>query len=145
MAREAPRHVEIQVELSGEGADVSPAVVEIRGNAEKVNEVLATWTEGGQGPAGRVFSRRANRTFFRVRVDGGAVYEIAHELPQQRKGEARWILIQTLQTDDEGAPPPPQPTPKAKSSGSAAVSSTTRKASSSTGATRRRTRSPKTD
>jgi hypothetical protein len=93
---------EIEVGLTGEGADVRPDWVERRGEKLSITDVLATWVEGGQGPAGRTFNR-LNRTYFRVRTQGGAVLEIAHEQPEARKSGARWVLIRELpgQTPEE--------------------------------------------
>jgi hypothetical protein len=91
------RQPEIKVELTGDGPEVRPDSIELKGKREKVDSVLATWTEGGQGPSGRYFSNRLNRTFFRLRLKDGSVYEIAHELPENRKSAARWVLVQQLQ------------------------------------------------
>lgn len=90
------RQPEIKVELTGKGAEIRPDSIELKGKQEKVDAVLATWTEGGQGPSGRSFANRLNRTFFRLRLKDGSVYEIAHELPENRKAAARWVLVQQL-------------------------------------------------
>jgi hypothetical protein len=104
-----PRQPEIEVGLTGKGAEVRPEWVELKGNREKVDAVLASWAEGGQGPSGRSFTNRLNRTYFRVRTAGGSVYEIAHELPENRKSAARWVLVQQLQGGTETAPASPAP------------------------------------
>lgn len=115
MPRVEQRQPEIEVGLKGEGAEIAPEWIERKGDREKVMAVLATWAEGGQGPAGRVFANRLNRTFFRVRLESGAIYEIAHELPDNRKSDARWVLVRQLQEEDETASPsaaparPPKP------------------------------------
>ena len=101
------RQPEIKVDLTGTGAEIRPDSIELKGKQEKVDAVLATWTEGGQGPSGRSFTNRLNRTFFRLRLEDGSVYEIAHELPENRKSAARWVLVQQLQgqpADDGEAP-----------------------------------------
>lgn len=117
------RQPEIKVELAGEGAEVRPDSVEVGGRREKVDAVLASWTEGGQGPSGRFFSNRLNRTYFRLRLKDGSVYEVAHELPENRKAAARWVLVQQLQAQPAEAKPASasdgkaaKPTPKATSS-----------------------------
>ncbi|MEX2237432.1 MAG: DUF6504 family protein [Dehalococcoidia bacterium] len=88
---------EIEVGLTGEGADVQPEWIEVRGQRATVQEVMATWAEGGQGPAGRTFNR-VNRTFFRVRTKAGSVVEVAHEQPEGRKAGTRWVLVRELPT-----------------------------------------------
>lgn len=119
MPRVEQRQPEIEVGLRGEGAQIEPQWIERKGDRENVAAVLATWAEGGQGPAGRAFANRLNRTFFRVRLQSGAIYEIAHELPENRKADARWVLVRQLQEEDEtsGAPsssarPAKTPAPK---------------------------------
>jgi hypothetical protein len=108
------RQPEISVSLTGEGPEVRPESFELKGKKEQVDSVLATWTEGGQGPSARFFTNRLNRTFFRVRTREGSVYEIAHELPENRKSAARWVLVQQLNPQPAEEQPPVAAKPKSK-------------------------------
>ena len=105
---------EINVGLKGEGSEVAPEWIERKGERETVGAVLASWAEGGQGPNTRGGLGRLNRTYFRVRMDGGAVFEIAHEMPEGRKSAARWVLVRQLQDDPVAASAPVATPPAAK-------------------------------
>ncbi len=94
-------------EFIGENIDVTtageprePASFVWRDQTHVVTEVLFAWSDWGFNPAAkqRNWRSRRHRNYYRVRTDGGLVYEIYLDRGT-KPGREAWILYQQLNED----------------------------------------------
>lgn len=103
---------EVAVRLS-EDATPHPLAFTLRDREYKVAEQLATWDEGAAPRPGRGWQQQQQRRYYRVRTDGGEVYELYADWSPARRGKkgaqaTRWYLHRRL-TAEAAAEPTSEP------------------------------------
>jgi hypothetical protein len=107
---------EVSVRLS-EDAQPHPLAFTLGDREYKVAEQLASWDDRGAPRRGRGWQQQQQRRYYRVRTDGGEVYELYADWSPTRRGKkgaqtTRWYLHRRLSPAAAAAEPPPEPTPE---------------------------------
>jgi hypothetical protein len=91
---------EVDVSLSDDAVPL-PLAFKLGPREYKVAEQLASWDDRGSPSRGRGWQQQLRRRYYRVRTDGGDVYELYADWSPARRGKkgaqgTRWYLHRRL-------------------------------------------------
>lgn len=93
-----------QIEVTTTGELREPASFTWRDQTHVITEVLFAWSDWGFNPAAkqRNWRSRRHRNYYRVRTEGGSVYEMYLDRGI-KPGREAWILYQQLNEDESSS------------------------------------------